>query len=125
MEQHSGSPLILLVEDTLIIQRAQKSNLESLGYRVDIAENGRSALEKFNDQYQLVLLDLGLPDIFGIDVCKTIRAEYPNLKTPIIALTAFGEEIKQRCLLAGMQDFLMKPVSQEKLGFLLAKWIGN
>jgi DNA-binding response OmpR family regulator len=106
---------ILVVEDEKNMLKGLQDNLEFDGYEVDIADNGQSGLEKIkSNTYDLVLLDVMLPQISGFDICKTIRKE--GIQTPIILLTARGEEIdKVRGLELGADDYITKPFSLREL----------
>jgi len=106
---------ILIVEDEINMLRGLKDNLEFEGYEVDTASEGRSGMDKiFNNKYDLVLLDVMLPHISGFDICKKARSS--NIKTPIILLTARGEEIdKVLGLELGADDYITKPFSIREL----------
>lgn len=112
---------ILLVEDAPIIQIVHKRMLENLGYHVELANCAERALYKLNQTiYDVILMDISLPGMSGIDAAIEIRRrEYQNL--PIIALTAFSDEKNyQDCKNAGINAFVTKPISQEKLKNLIA-----
>ena len=106
---------ILVVEDNLIAQTVAKSIIVKLGYIVDIAETGKAAVDLAKTKnYNLIFLDIGLPDIDGFQVAQLIRMNELALKThcPIVALTAHaGEENKKRCTDAGMDAVLTKPLT--------------
>jgi DNA-binding response OmpR family regulator len=106
---------ILIVEDEPNMVRGLKDNLEFEGFEVDTAMEGRSGLEKIlHSQYDLILLDVMLPEISGFDICKTARKE--GINTPIILLTAKGEEIdKVLGLELGADDYITKPFSLREL----------
>lgn len=106
---------ILIVEDEPNMRMGIKDNLEFEGYQVDAADNGEDGLDKIRtNQYNLVLLDVMLPQISGFDVCKTVRQE--GNKVPIILLTAKGEEIdKVLGLELGADDYVTKPFSLREL----------
>jgi len=106
---------ILIVEDELNMMQGLKDNLEFEGYDVDTALDGRSGLEKIrNNRYDMVLLDVMLPELSGFDVCKTVRKE--GINTPVILLTAKGEEIdKVLGLEFGADDYITKPFSLREL----------
>jgi DNA-binding response OmpR family regulator len=104
-------PHMLLVEDETNIAQALLFNLELEGYRVTHVTTGATALASFdNDRYDLVILDLMLPDSHGIDICRQLRRRDGRL--PILILTALGEE-QHRVdgLDAGADDYLTKPFS--------------
>jgi two-component system, OmpR family, response regulator RegX3 len=105
---------ILLVEDETPIADAVRYNLEREGYRVLVAYDGRQALASFrNNRPQLVLLDLMLPEIQGLDVCRTMRAES---LVPILVVTAKDTETdKVLTLEIGADDYITKPFSMREL----------
>jgi DNA-binding response OmpR family regulator len=106
---------ILIVEDELSMIKGLKDNLEFEGYEVDTAMEGRSGLQKIlQSGYDLILLDIMLPEVSGFDICRTVRREGVN--TPIILLTAKGEEIdKVLGLELGADDYITKPFSLREL----------
>lgn len=114
---------ILLVEDQPLISQLHKTWLEKLECHVDVAQNGQTALEFISNgnQYDLIFMDIDLPDMDGISITKIIRSN-PLLTTPIIALTTHGHEIKAACFQSGMNDFLTKPTNQKILSFILNRW---
>jgi two-component system KDP operon response regulator KdpE len=107
-------PRILLVDDEASIQRAVGPLLRSRGYEVDIAGTGAVALEMFGQRTPaLIVLDLGLPDIEGTEVCRRIRA---TSQVPIIVLSARGAETdKVHALDLGADDYVTKPFGPEEL----------
>lgn len=115
---------VLVVEDNAIAQQAIKMMLKQMGCQVELASTGEEALnltKDHHDLYKLIFMDIGLPDINGIEVTEKIRAS-ENGKThiPIIALTALSSnEDKQKCMKSGMDNFLAKPVSKEDLEKIL------
>jgi carbon storage regulator CsrA len=114
---------VLLVEDDLLIRTATLSYLRTLGYQVDIAVDGRQSYDLLRKQYDIILLDIGLPDTTGMEICKRVRKQGVNLNTPVIFLTAHGESAREKCMLAGGSDFATKPVTMEKLQQLLHRWL--
>lgn len=120
---------ILLVEDALVAQIAQTAVLEGLGCRVTLAVSGKEAIEKTSQApaYDLIFLDLGLPDIDALTVTESIVASYARLQKklpPIIALTAYAyESLHEQCLKAGMSDFLSKPLTTELAQLELKKYL--
>jgi two-component system KDP operon response regulator KdpE len=105
---------ILVVDDEIAIQRSLGPLLRSRGYTVDLASNGAEALQLFKDNApDLVVLDLGLPDMQGADVCRRIR----SLSTvPIVVLSARGAEAdKVDALDRGADDYVTKPFGPEEL----------
>ena len=114
---------ILLVEDNEIISKVNAIFLREKGYEVDIAKNGYDAISLLKNSYRLILLDIGLPDIDGIEICKIIRKRHDFINTPIIFLTAFGENLEDECFEAGGNDFAVKPLTLEKLCDLVDWWV--
>jgi two-component system, OmpR family, KDP operon response regulator KdpE len=105
---------ILVIDDNLQILKLVTVNLQARGYIVQTASSGEEAVDVFKiGEFELVLLDLILPGISGIDVCKWIREQS---EIPIIVLSAHGEEdLKVRALDAGADDYVTKPFSQEEM----------
>lgn len=105
---------ILLVDDEVSIQRAMAPLLRSCGYTVTVAANGRAALEAFErERPDLVILDLGLPDMDGSEVCRQVRE---RADTPILILSARGaERDKVAALDQGADDYVTKPFGSEEL----------
>jgi DNA-binding response OmpR family regulator len=106
---------ILIVEDEPSMLMGLKDNLEFEGYQVDVADDGGIGLAKISEnEYSLVLLDVMLPKISGFDICKQVRKK--GISTPIILLTARGEEIdKVLGLEFGADDYITKPFSLREL----------
>jgi two-component system, OmpR family, KDP operon response regulator KdpE len=110
----NASPRILLVDDEVSIQRAVAPLLRARGYEVEIAATGGDAVRMFNSgRADLIVLDLGLPDIDGTEVCRRIRA---LAAVPIIVLSARGAEgDKVNALELGADDYVTKPFGPEEL----------
>ena len=105
---------ILILEDELSIRSFIKIKLKNLGYEVSDVGTGTEALDKIDDSFSVALLDIMLPDIDGIQVCKNIRALHPNIG--IIMLTAKGQEQdKILGLKSGADDYIVKPFSLSEL----------
>ena len=106
---------ILIIEDELNMVNGLKDNLEFEGYEVEFAMEGVSGLEKImRNKYDLILLDIMLPQISGFDICKAVRKQ--GINTPIVLLTAKGEEIdKVLGLELGADDYITKPFSLREL----------
>ncbi|MCX6135419.1 MAG: response regulator transcription factor [Ignavibacteriales bacterium] len=106
---------ILVVEDEREMLRGLRDNLEFENYHVDAATDGETALKKIIDgSYDLIILDVMLPRLSGLDVCK--RARQQGISTPIIMLTARGEEIdKVLGLELGADDYITKPFGVREL----------
>jgi signal transduction histidine kinase/DNA-binding response OmpR family regulator len=114
---------ILVAEDNPVNQKVALRILERLGHRADVASNGEEAVESVRRQpYDVVLMDVQMPEMDGLDATRYIRAELPSERQPhIIAMTAnaFSED-RAQCLEAGMDDYLSKPVRKEQLAGALA-----
>ncbi len=116
---------ILLVEDTRINQKVVLNQLDSLGFQADCANDGQEALDKMKEQeYDIVFMDCQMPVLDGYDATRTIRQEEGERRhTVVIGLTAYAMEgDRQKCLAAGMDDYLTKPVSVEDLQRAIAQW---
>lgn len=121
-------PKILLVEDNPVNREVAVGMLESLGCAIDSAENGWLALEAMNTSiYDAVLMDCQMPVMDGLTASGEIRRREQSsgaARVPIIALTANAMEgDRERCLAAGMDDFLSKPFTQQQLATLLRRWL--
>lgn len=117
---------ILLVEDDPIPQKVTQRQLAELGYEVDIAGDGRTALKLLEqNQYSLVFMDVGLPDISGLEVTAEIRKrENGHHHTPIVGLTINALETdEEHGLEAGMDEYLVKPLLHDRLRSVLDRWI--
>jgi CheY-like chemotaxis protein len=116
--------LILLVEDSPVIRLVVQKQLAQLGHSCKTVATGEEALsESSSNEIALIFMDIGLPGVDGIETTMLIRKREqtePRKHVPIIALTAHSN--KDRCLLAGMDDFLQKPVFLEDLKQMLDKW---
>jgi hypothetical protein len=116
---------ILLVEDEPINREVAGSQLEEAGLKVDLAADGQQALELARkNRYALILMDMQMPVLNGVDATKAIRADSLNRDTPILAMTANAfDEDRQTCLAAGMNDHLAKPIRLQTLCDALLKWL--
>ena len=131
---------VLVVEDNFVNQKVAAKMLEREGYRVDVAANGREAVEAVaRIAYAVVFMDCQMPEMDGYDVTRAIREWESSLVTrdaqdesretigthrvPIIAMTANAlKGDREQCLAAGMDDYLAKPVRREDLAAVLARW---
>lgn len=120
---------ILLAEDYFINQELTKDLLELMECEVDIAEDGREALKLFEEnEYDLILMDIQMPNLDGYEATKQIRAKEASSKKhiPIVALTANamqGDE--QKCLDAGMDSYISKPLDPQLLEEILKKFLSK
>lgn len=109
---------ILMAEDDPNNQQVARLMLRSLGYDLVIAENGLQAIEALGKTaYDIILMDIQMPEMDGLDAAKAITTNWPASEKPyIIALTAFAlRGDKQKMLNAGMDDYLAKPITLESL----------
>lgn len=108
---------VLAIEDELHIQELLKYNLEKNGFQVSAAENGLEGLnEALTGKYDIILLDLMLPGMDGLEICRRLRADKRTKKTPIIMLTAKSEEFdKVLGLELGADDYITKPFSVKEM----------
>jgi two-component system, sensor histidine kinase and response regulator len=120
---------ILVVEDNRINQQILRAMLEFLGHRLEIADNGKIGLELLARRtYDLILMDCQMPEMDGFEATQRIRSDALAAATlqpriPIIALTANAlQGDRERCLAAGMDDYLSKPFTHEQLQAVLTRW---
>ena len=121
---------LLLVEDNLTNQEVALGMLENLGYQADVVGDGRSALRALAQaDYPLVLMDCQLPDLDGYEASRLIRqpaTDVRNHDIPIIAMTAHAMAgDREKCLAAGMSDYIAKPIDPRALGKAIEKWIAG
>ena len=129
----STSPLrlrgarVLLVEDNAINQQVARELLEAAGVAISIADNGRAAVDVVaasGGALDAVLMDLQMPGMDGVAATRAIRAVPANADLPIIAMTAHAEVAeRERCLAAGMNDYVSKPFEPAHLFKVLARWL--
>ncbi|MDA3943831.1 MAG: ATP-binding protein [Bacteroidetes bacterium] len=118
---------ILLVEDNLINQKVSLQSLRGMGYTVDLAVNGQEAVAKFTESdYDLILMDIQMPVMDGITATKKIREleQKQNSKLPIaiVAITANSlKDDRQKCLEAGMNEYISKPFNLEKFPLIISQ----
>jgi CheY-like chemotaxis protein len=117
---------ILIVDDDVRNIFALSSALENRGAKTVVARNGKEALQKLEDQtsIDLVLMDIMMPEMDGFQAMERIRKESKWSKLPIIALTAKAmRDDQERCLSAGANDYLAKPIDLDKLFSLMRVWM--
>ncbi len=128
LKEISGA-LLLIAEDNEINQQVAQEMFEGIGFNVEIAINGKEALEKvaasgYPSKYGLVFMDIQMPIMDGYTATKEIRKleEYKNL--PIIGLTADAMTgVKEKCIEAGMMDYASKPIDQDEVYGKLVEWV--
>jgi two-component system, sensor histidine kinase and response regulator len=118
---------VLLAEDNLVNQKVALAMLKRAGYQADVASNGLEAVEAMKErQYDLVFMDVQMPEMNGYEATQKIRQLELRLgrRTPIIAMTANAMQgDREKCLEAGMDDYIAKPVTGEQIQTVLSKWV--
>jgi signal transduction histidine kinase/DNA-binding response OmpR family regulator len=120
---------VLVAEDNLVNQEVVKAMLQSLGCQVDLVDTGQQAVAAVSEvSYDLVFMDCQMPEMDGYEATRAIRSledqDKVRARLPILALTAHAMEgDRERCLAAGMDDYLAKPVTKEDLQNALEKWL--
>lgn len=115
---------ILLAEDNIINQKVAVKLLDKIGYRVDVVANGLEALEALMRQsYDVILMDVQMPEMDGLEATRIIRQQWPDARQPqIIAMTANAMEgDREKCLAVGMNDYVSKPIRLKELQQALKK----
>ncbi|MDH3223984.1 MAG: response regulator, partial [Gemmatimonadota bacterium] len=123
----SGTARILVAEDNAINQEVILEMLHLLGYEAELATNGAEVVERFDpERHALILMDVQMPVVDGYEATRMIRDQSGKAaQTPIIALTANAQESdRQRCLEAGMNDHVSKPVAMPALRAVIERWRG-
>jgi CheY-like chemotaxis protein len=118
-------PRVLLAEDNAVNQKVAQGYLRRLGYSVDVAEDGRQAIDAASrGEYVAILMDCQMPELDGLAATMAIRQlRGPAARTPIIGLTAYATPTdRERCLASGMDDYLAKPFRPEDLTSVLQRW---
>ena len=121
---------LLLAEDNPVNQEVARNMLENIGCRVEVVDNGREAVAAASrTRFDLILMDCQMPRMDGYQATESIRRREeaenePGNRLPIIALTAHAMEgDRERCLAAGMDDYLAKPFTQKQLAEVLERWL--
>src|SRR5262249_41269609 len=114
---------ILVAEDNAVNQRVAKLILAKLGYTADMVGNGIEALSALGDQrYDVVLMDVQMPELDGLETTRRIIAEYGVERPRIVAMTANAmESDREECFAAGMDDYVAKPIRPDELAAALAR----
>lgn len=117
-------PRVLVVDDNPTILKIETLFLQSLGCEVKAVISGEEALQHSINKFDMVFLDIDLPDMSGIDVVEVMRIQENDFHVPVIAITARDVTYKNECLAAGFDDFLQKPATVQVLQKLLEKYLG-
>jgi CheY-like chemotaxis protein len=126
-EQMRQSLHLLLVEDNAVNQKLAVTILQKAGYRVDTAETGQQAIDALGrERYSMVLMDVQMPEMDGFEATRRIRLLEASMRhTPIIAMTAHAMKgDRERCLAAGMDDYVAKPLQPAELFQAIERWSG-
>jgi len=119
---------ILVVEDNPVNQKVAQAMLRKMGLRADVVANGQEAINALQMiPYDLVLMDCQMPEMDGLEATRVIRLEGSkalNPRIPIIAMTAATMQgDREKCIQAGMNDFIAKPVQQRELAEIIDRWL--
>jgi CheY-like chemotaxis protein len=125
VQRNFGGLRILIAEDNAINEKLLCRMLEKRGCVVEVARNGREAVEfALTQNYSLILMDCQMPEMDGFEASRRVRAALGASAPPIIAVTARAmSRDHEECLLAGMADRLVKPLSGASVGAMLEKWL--
>ena len=122
--KHSVS--ILLVEDNLVNQKLAVMILNKAGYKVDVAVNGREAVEKFSaapEKYDMIFMDVQMPEMDGKEATEILRAK-GYTQVPIVAMTAHAMKgDREMCIQAGMNDYITKPIKRERVFDIITQYV--
>jgi two-component system sensor histidine kinase/response regulator len=125
-EEIKHSVCILLAEDNPVNQKLAKMMLTKAGYKVEVASNGQEAIEKYTaspEEFDLIFMDVQMPEMDGMEATRAIREKGFDT-VPIVAMTAHAMKgDRDRCLAAGMDDYITKPIKRELVFKLLEKWV--
>lgn len=126
-EDRKQAMRILLAEDNIVNQKVALKLLEKFGYRADLATNGAEAVQMIESTpYDLVLMDVEMPEMNGCDATSAIRSHEKNTRrhVPIVAMTANAMKgDRERCLEAGMDDYLSKPINPQALADMIERYL--
>ena len=123
-DSFAGTP-VLVAEDEPINQEVAREILEQAGLVMELAEDGRQALERARQtRYALILMDIQMPEMNGADATRAIRTDSLNRDTPILAMTANAfDEDRRACLDAGMNEHIAKPIEPERFYQVILRWL--
>jgi CheY-like chemotaxis protein len=125
-EEMKHSMRILLAEDNPVNQKLANMMLTKAGYKVEVANNGKEAFEKYTaspEDFDLIFMDIQMPEMDGLEATKAIREKGFDT-IPIVAMTAHAlKGDKEKCLDVGMNDYISKPIKRELVFEVLEKWV--
>lgn len=120
----SNSQKVLVAEDDPILALVIRMQLNSLGYAVEIAQNGADAVEIYQKEpVKLVLMDIAMPVLDGLEATARIREIEKSTKNRATIVAVTGQSSKAECIEAGMDDFIQKPVALERLRLLAESYL--
>jgi len=123
----SSTGIVLIADDDEVSRVVAKAMLAKRGYRAALACDGREAVDMARaDRYAAILMDCEMPGLDGYEATAAIRAAESGSHVPIIAMTAYADtSSRERCLAAGMDDYLLKPFEPEQLDTVIATWLNQ
>lgn len=128
-EEMKRSVRILLVEDNLVNQKLARIMLTKAGYQVEAVNNGKEALENYTaapNSYDLIFMDIQMPEMDGLEATSAIRKKPATHHIPIVAMTANAMKgDREKCLEAGMDDYIAKPIKREIVFEMIEKWVAG
>ena len=125
LKKNDIRPRVLLAEDNSVNQLITLAMLRPLNLTIETVISGTEAIAAISSAtYDLVLMDCHMPEMDGFEATRLIRARYPQLDLPIVALTANAMDgDRERCLACGMNDYLSKPFKKEQLLTMISQWL--
>lgn len=122
----SAARRVLIADDNPVNREVAAGMLRKMGFECELAGDGREAVEMHRTgEFAMILMDCEMPELDGLEATKLIRSsEHASRRTPVIAVTAAtAQEERERCLAAGMDDFLSKPIRPQVLQDVMARWL--